>query len=201
MVVWSRARVRSFAPLVGWFHYLQVTLGFVLQAVTLHAPIAACFQTVRFSSVLFFTRISSPQATHALPKHAMRLLRRTQPCGTAALPPRPLRRALLHTRSHTCAPSLHAQRISSRAGVPVASHHSSLQLWSSHSPPTLASGPSPGPTATSHAMFAPHGCAQHCARTPRAVSSPFHGNTYRGTHIRAMSPGGLTAWPGAGPKS
>ena len=34
------------------------------------------------------------------------------------------------------------------------------------------------------------------AHHTRAVSSPFHGNTYRGTHIRARSPGGLTAWPG-----
>ena len=123
----------------------------------------------------------------------MRLLRRTQPCGTAALPPRPLRRALLHTRSHACAPSL------PRAAHPVlcwrpcpSPHTTSLQLCGA---PTALLAP---PPALLHHEPC-HVCTSwlHSAlRTTRVVSSPFHGNTYRGTHIRARSPGGLAAWPG-----
>ena len=117
-------------------------------------------------------------------------------CRTAAAAAAP--RAPPHTLSHyshTCAPSL------PRAAHPVlcwrpcpSPHTTSLQLCGA---PTALLAP---PPALLHHEPC-HDClhlmaALSIAHHTRAVSSPFHGNTYRGTHIRARSPGGLTAWPG-----
>ena len=110
-------------------------------------------------------------------------------CRTAAAAAAP--RAPPHTlsRLRSVPPARSASRLVLACPSP---HTTSLQLWSPHSP----SGPSPGPTAP-RAMPCLHlMAALSIAHHTRAVSSPFHGNTYRGTHIRARSPGGLTAWPG-----
>ena len=123
-----------------------------------------------------------PVENHSLPlggfiihrSHTPFRLRRSSPRGDprpskAAIhvPPRPLRRALLHT--HALAPALRPFTRSASRLVLASPHTTSLQLGPPQpSDPGLWPLPRPYCT-TSHAMFA---------------------------HIRVRSPGGLTAWPG-----
>ena len=99
----------------------------------------------------------------------------------------------LYTLTPALRPS-RAQRIPSCAGVRA---RRLTPLVSSCVEPPQPFWPLPRPyCTTSHAMIVCTSWLHSALRTTRVVSSPFHGNTYRGTHIRAMSPGGLTAWPG-----
>ena len=138
-----------------------------------------CFKRVRFSSVLFF---HSHQLSPRRPTPFQ-----SMPCASSAahshvaLPPRPLRLPSSCWRARRLTPLV------SSCGAPTA-----LRPWPLAPPPALLHH-EPCHVCTSWLHSA-------LRTTPRAVSSPFHGNTYRGTHIRARSPGGLTAWPGADPK-
>ena len=137
-------------------------------------PLQRASNAFAFPACSFSLASALPEATHVLPKHAMRLLRRTQPCGTAALPPRPLRRALLHTRSHTTlTPALRpsrAQRIPSCAGVRA---RRLTPLVSSCVEPPQPFWPLPRPyCTTSHAMIVCTSWLHSALRTTRVPLAP-----------------------------
>ena len=188
-----------------WFHWVvslfeNHTLRFVFVAVFLREGKPLSCSRSLFHS--FSLAKALPEATHVLPKHAMRLLRRTQPCGTAALPPRPLRRALLHTRSHTTlTPALRpsrAQRIPSCAGVRA---RRLTPLVSSCVEPPQPFWPLPRPyCTTSHAMIVCTSWLHSALRTtrvplaPRFTATPTAARTL-GPGRQVVSPRGLATWP------